>query len=139
MIVAVLFSLVALIGFPALILGATEVPQIYRCEYRATKPDGRVFTMSGNIILSDVDTSSPSNTYLTLEPPKVSGIDITARVLITYWTDNGGYYYNPMTLHPRGNTAAPIASALLSGNEQELAYVDSEKKTSYRLNCKQRP
>jgi hypothetical protein len=128
--------LLSFAGFSSLsTLAATNAPQIYHCEFSVTPQVGDAFTMNGNIVLGDVGTSSDNSTYLTLEPPETSGIDVTARVLITYWTDNGGYYYNPMTLHPRGDTAKTLASAALSGNEQQLHYADS-KNTNYLLDCK---
>lgn len=114
---------------------APDEKQIYHCEYSINQA-GKLFTMSGNIVPGDATTEPNSETYLSLEPPEVSGIDVTARILITYWTDNGNYYYNPMTLHPRGNTAKILGSALLTGSEQQLIYEDQKNNSSYSVFCK---
>ena len=115
--------------------GAAPQPD-YHCEYRLERAGGKVFTMNGNIETADATTRPGGATYLTLEPPHVSGLDVTARVLITYWTDNGTYFYNPMTLHPRGDTAHVLASAELTGDGNTVTYQEGD--ATYTLTCKAR-
>ena len=131
---AIVLTIAAISALPAF----AETPQIYHCVYNIIRPGKPGFTMEGNIVLSDVANSpaAAAETYLTLEPPEVSGIDITARVLITHWSDNGGYYYNPMSLHRRGDTAKPLAGALLEGQGGMTKFHDSTG--NYSLQCQLR-
>ncbi len=101
----------------------------YQCQYRINHM-GQIFTMTGTISATDAEANEAGAAYLTLEPPTTMGIPVTARVLIT--KDN----YNPMTLHPRGDTANTFALALLKGDEQVLSYADHDGKSNYLLSCK---
>ncbi|MEM7645476.1 MAG: hypothetical protein AAF203_01090 [Pseudomonadota bacterium] len=67
--------------------------------------------------------------YLTLEPNTVSGAKFSARVLLT-----GNY--DPVTIHPRGNTVNTVARGdLAQSDEVSLEYYDSANKTDYFLYC----
>ena len=128
---------IAILGFSSIGAGRAIAEEnldslaIYHCEYRIDQGN-KSFVMSGNLVPSDASSSVNHETYLSLEPPKVSGINITARVLI------GADNYNPMTLHPRGDTVKVLASAILSGGRQQLKYVDPATKASYALDCQLR-
>lgn len=106
---------------------------VYRCDYRIAKPDGKIFEMSGNIVADDVaGAAEPYRiTYLTLAPNELSGDTTEARILIT---SDG---YNPITLHKPGSSASTLADSLLKAEGGTLGYT-AENGTSYRVVCKRR-
>ena len=105
-----------------------ELPETIRCVYEVTRPGKTPFIMSGHLIADDAVGAQTSATYLTLQPPTVTGIKIDARVLITI------HDYNPMKLHPRGDTVRAVAAGQIKGDRQEISFTDAEG-NSYRLGC----
>jgi hypothetical protein len=102
----------------------------YRCEYTAELSGKKPFRMTGNLIASDVEAGEAA-TYLTLQPPGVTGIKLDARILVT----NTGY--NPVTLHARGQTSTLVASTELKDDGAEITHRESDG-SSYKLKCSRR-
>lgn len=100
------------------------------CIYSVERPFPKInFTMTGYARISNLVKNGQS--YLTLEPPSVSGIKISARILLTrYFSVN----YFPVSLHPRGNTVFTVASDRLEGKPSvELNHLEDDNK--YKLVC----
>jgi hypothetical protein len=106
---------------------------IYKCDYRIASKEGRIFTMSGNIVADDAarDSAAYATTYLTLAPNQLSGDTTEARILVT---SDG---YNPITLHRAGGSATTLAFSELKADGGELGYT-GENGTSYLISCKKR-
>lgn len=85
------------------------------------------FVMTGHILASDGEDT----TYLTLQSPLPASIPLEARTRVTA---GGGTGYNPMSIHPRGDTVHKLALGELHDDGIELGHVDSEGKT-YALKC----
>jgi hypothetical protein len=100
---------------------------IYRCQFSSDRKAHEPFVMTGHI----VETDSGENTYLTLQPPSSADIPFDARVLMTNFE---GESYNPMAIHPRGNTVSTVAHGELQGPAQEIQYVDP-RGNKYILRC----
>jgi hypothetical protein len=121
------FILTALLVSIASTGNANETKTIYRCDYTIEELGKPSFTMSGNIIKSHFESEYDA-IYLTLQPTTSSGINLDARILIT------GEDYNPMTLHPRGDTVHALARTELKGERSEISYKDANG-VSYSLKC----
>lgn len=109
----------------------TETPVTYtevQCQFTIQRPDGRVLNMKGYLRLQD---HINDETYLTLEPPVVAQIPVTARVLLTRF-DTGEYF--PMTLHPRGETALYLEHTRLDGSQSQVLQ-HSQDGFNYTLEC----
>ncbi|WP_413291352.1 hypothetical protein [Bdellovibrio sp. HCB337] len=100
---------------------------IYRCQFSSDRKDKEPFVMTGHIVASKDDDT----TYLTLQPPSSTRLPYEARTLIT--ADG----YNPMTIHPRGNTVTTVARGELHGQGNQVRYVDSEG-AEFILSCVQK-
>jgi len=100
---------------------------LYRCEFTSERENREPFVMTGHIIASNKEDT----TYLTLQPPISTDLAFDARVLITAGEGEG---FNPMTLHPRGNTATTVAHGELHGASGQISYVD-EKGSKFVLSC----
>lgn len=118
----------AVISVPAL---ASQPEQIFKCTYTVAQADKKPFVMTGNIIPDDAIGSETNATYLTLQAPISTDIKLDARILFTGWN------YNPITLHPRGDTAGSVAHTEIKGDSAELNHVD-EQGVSYHVKCERR-
>lgn len=103
----------------------------YRCEYKIDRPGKESFVLVGSITGSDALDLADPVTYLTLQPPSSVGIGVDARILITGWN------YNPIHLHPRGDTVTVLAHADMQDDRQELAYTDAAG-VKYLVTCVRR-
>ena len=101
--------------------------QLYRCQFTIERVGKEPHQLTGHILASDKEDI----TYLTLQPASSTDINIDARVLIT-----GGRFggYNPMTLHPRGETVYTVASGELHDNGNQIEFIDASG-TQYSLSC----
>ena len=104
----------------------------YDCQLRVEREGKQDFLMKGIIRLRN--DGKDENSYLSLEPPTVAGMSITARVLLTRFD---GDLYFPMTLHPRGDTSIYLAHVdIQSDPVGRLTLEDDGKK--YTFVCGQR-
>ncbi len=88
---------------------------VIKCTYIVGNDRGRILEMSGNLVLNDV--GAESTTYLTLAPVQSIRVpNLEARILYT------GQGYNPVTLHEPGQSASPVASAVLGPEGGRLIY-----------------
>ena len=99
----------------------------YDCQLRVAREGKQDFLMKGIIRLRNDGKNETS--YLTLEPPSVSDIPVTARVLLTRFD---GSLYHPMTLHPRGETYDYLAHVdIQSDPVGRLSYEENGQKYSF--------
>ena len=119
-----IFSLIGLVSVQAFASG--EIAQEVDCKLEIINynKSPRTYTLFGSI------KEKTGLDYLTLEPNSSSGAQFSARILLT-----GDY--DPVTLHPRGNTVNTVARGdLAKTDEVHLTYFDEANDTNYVLDCK---
>jgi hypothetical protein len=101
--VLALFLLTAT-GLPGRV--AADPVHILRCRLAVTPADGTRSEMTGNIVWDDGVAEEGAATYLTLQPPSVSDLEVDARIVIAQFRSTT---YARAGLHRRGNTGDVLA------------------------------
>ncbi len=101
----------------------------YQCTFTVKSEDRNDFIMKGILRL---DAKSITDTaYLTLEPPMISGIPFSARILLSRYESED---YFPMSIHPRGDTVRFAAMARL--DHSDYGYISHHSEgVKYSLHC----